>query len=404
MMPAPTAGDVAASARAFVDSIGVNVHLAYYDTPYGRFETIERDLALLDVRHVRDGVVLGQPKLCDEERDLARHGIRFTYITQPQLKPADISGWRTCAGAAIEAFEGPNEYDVSHPSTEADWVATIRTFQRSLYATVRGDAAYRNVSVIGPSFTSAEAMQRVGDLSAYLDQGNMHDYFAGREPETSGFGAGGYGGIAYNKRIAAAVSAGKPVVATETGYQSKPGQDGLDEAVQATYVTRLFLEQFSQSVPRTLLYELADEGGAPFSNYGLLRSDLTPKPAFEALRQLIRAVDGPAPPTAHRLPYVLDGAGDDVRHLLLERGDRRFVLALWSKRPSVVPKLGVPLPTPVQSVRIGLGRGYRVLRARTFDEHDRLAPVRMDASAAIDVGPGVSLVEIVPAATSRRSR
>ena len=48
----------AESAAAFVDSIGVNTHLNYFDRTYGNFALVERDLQTIGIRHIRDGVHL----------------------------------------------------------------------------------------------------------------------------------------------------------------------------------------------------------------------------------------------------------------------------------------------------------------------------------------------------------
>ena len=46
----------AQSARAFGDSVGVNVHLLFEDTSYGRFDVVRSRLRELGVRYVRDGL------------------------------------------------------------------------------------------------------------------------------------------------------------------------------------------------------------------------------------------------------------------------------------------------------------------------------------------------------------
>ena len=46
----------ASSARAFGDSVGVNVHLTYVDTSYRDFDTVSARLQELGVRYVRDGL------------------------------------------------------------------------------------------------------------------------------------------------------------------------------------------------------------------------------------------------------------------------------------------------------------------------------------------------------------
>ena len=47
----------AQSAFDFVNSIGVNTHLNYFDTVYGNFPFVERELKSIGILHVRDGVL-----------------------------------------------------------------------------------------------------------------------------------------------------------------------------------------------------------------------------------------------------------------------------------------------------------------------------------------------------------
>ncbi|MBA2638020.1 MAG: hypothetical protein H0U79_07360, partial [Solirubrobacterales bacterium] len=44
-----------ASAKAFADSVGINVHLNYLDSTYGDFGSLAPKLETLGVRWVRDG-------------------------------------------------------------------------------------------------------------------------------------------------------------------------------------------------------------------------------------------------------------------------------------------------------------------------------------------------------------
>ncbi|GAC1597396.1 MAG: hypothetical protein NVS3B28_29270 [Candidatus Velthaea sp.] len=398
MLAATAQAEFAKSAASFVDSIGINVHFSFWDTPYGkRFPEISDRLLKLGVRHVRDGVVLGQKAVCDEDRALAKHGLRFTYITQTHLSATDIATWASCVGPAIEAFEGPNEYDISHPDNEADWAQTLRTFQKRLYAAVKQNSALKHLTVVGPSVTSDDAARKVGDLSPYLDRGNMHDYFAGHEPETGGWGDNGYGSIAFNLRVASAQSGGKPVEATETGYQTQPGKDAVSEEVQAAYIPRMFMQQFASNVVRTHQYELLDEGGPPFAHFGLLRGDLTPKPAFEALRSLIATLSDTGHAAPSSLRYVLDGASPEVHHVLLEKSNGHFFLALWNGSSDVVPKIGLPLPGHSESVDVKLATGMRIVRVYRYDANHRLVARSVTArSSKVTVDGRIALVEIVP--------
>jgi hypothetical protein len=389
----------ARSAARFVDSIGVNVHLSYWDTPYGkRFPEVAALLERSGIRHVRDGVVLGQQRVCDEARELAAHGIRFTFVTQPARTAADLRVWAACVGPAIEAYEAPNEYDISHPAGDAHWADTLRTFQKSLYAWVKETPALAKLPVIGPSLTSKAAFATVGDLSAYLDFGNMHDYFAGHEPGTPGWASGGYGSIAYNIDAAQAVSKAKPIAATETGYATGNAPGDVPEAVEAAYVPRMFLDQFLAGVVRTDEYELVDEGGAPFGTNGLLDGELRPKPAFTALAGMIALLSDDAPPASlARVPLEIGGDTDAVRHALFEKHDGRCYLAVWQEAPSVEPKTQLPLPVATRNVTVTLGAGWQAKHVLAYSDDEALvasAVARVGGALPVAVRDRVVFVEI----------
>ncbi len=69
------------------------------------------------------------------------------------------------------------------------------------------------------------------------------------------------------------------------------------------------------------------------NTFGLLRTDLSPKPSFLALRNLLRAVDGDSAPVAAPGGAAArrDGAGADVRRLLLRSADGSYALVLWRR-------------------------------------------------------------------------
>ena len=67
----------AKSAAAFVDSIGVNTHFTYPDTPYlCSFPQAKQKLLDLGVSHIRDGVAQDSYKY-EPMRDLCNSGIRL---------------------------------------------------------------------------------------------------------------------------------------------------------------------------------------------------------------------------------------------------------------------------------------------------------------------------------------
>ena len=91
----------------------------------------------------------------------------------------------------------------------------------------------------------------------------------------------------------------KPLMSTETGYYNNPVQFGwIPENLAAKYVPRLYAEYFNRGIDRTYLYEFANQGPDTTDreqNFGLVRFDLSEKPAFTALKNLIDLVEEPVP-------------------------------------------------------------------------------------------------------------
>ena len=58
--PVAATAETALQADAFVDSIGVNTHLSYFDTPYSyEWSKTFRALQAMGVRHIRDAISSG---------------------------------------------------------------------------------------------------------------------------------------------------------------------------------------------------------------------------------------------------------------------------------------------------------------------------------------------------------
>jgi hypothetical protein len=364
----------AQSAGAFGDSVGVNAHLYWDDTSYADFETIQARLRELGVRYIRDGICDACAGGIHRLKRLAAVGIRANVIVGdlpggvPKMQ-ANLDAIRTQVRGAIASIEAPNEPDVSGDPL---WLEHTRAYQRELYARVNGTPAIAGIPVLGPAVVWSRAA--VGDLSSYLDQGNFHPYPGGRPP---------FYNIALERQLTAHIAAAKPITATEAGYHadlSQTGHPGTSERATAMYIPRLALEGFRLGVQRTYVYQLADpwtpaqaqaRGVSLMENsFGLLRSDLSRKPAFLTLRNLLRATGAVAAPaaTGSGLRYGLEGAGPDVRQLLLRVADGSFALVLWrgvSVWDPIAKRDIVPAANPLTVVL-----GQRVAVAQRFDPVD----------------------------------
>jgi hypothetical protein len=339
------------SADAFVNSVGVNVHLSYLDRVYGTHygSIIKPKVRELGIRHLRDGGNVWPDEgwmqlVYGRYRDLAEStGARFTIIMAPAGTASgpgrdytDASHVRTLLDRIgwdnVESFEGLNEHDWSN--SDLDWPTSVRTFQHALHAEIKKDPALaQRYSVLGPSLARADNARLVGDLTPWMDRAVMHPYPGGREPNHD---------FDYNLQTLRVMNGSLPLVATETGYHTTPAYSGghpsVSERAMGKYVPRLFLEYFRAGVVRTFSYELIDQGTDPADseqNFGLLHVDGTEKPAFRSLRNLIALLADPGPLLqAKSLGYQLQGDTANIHQLLFQKRDGRFYLVLWQAVPS----------------------------------------------------------------------
>src|SRR5437763_965610 len=178
---APARAGMPRRATSFVNSVGVNVHMSYFDTSYDHWQKVRDKLSELGVRHVRDGACPG----CKEQRRrllaLGAAGIRVDYIMgrpgDPLSRFVDM-----LAGpmrSTVDAVEGPNEYDASG---DHRWASRLRSYQRRLYRLVKRRHALTGVPVFGPTLVSGDDFRRLGSLRRYADFGNVHPYSGGQVP------------------------------------------------------------------------------------------------------------------------------------------------------------------------------------------------------------------------------
>src|SRR3954467_13039837 len=131
----------------------------------------------------------------------------------------------------------------------------------------------------------------------------------------------------------------KPLMSTETGYYNNPVQFGwIPEHLAAKYIPRLYAEYFNRNIDRAYLYEFANQGPDTTDreqNFGLVRFDLSEKPGYTALKNLIDLTEEPGAPTfaPHSLSYSLAGSNTSVHHTLLEKSNGTFYLMVWQDLP-----------------------------------------------------------------------
>jgi hypothetical protein len=426
------AEETAKSADAFVDSIGVNTHYGNAANGIGNAyfnPLLDAKLAELGIRHLRDHT-WSDAGLARIDGLYTTYGIRTNLILgETTRSPAQLVNLLK-NHPAYEAIEGLNEPDFTtrsyngltdNPSAN-DYSAT-RAFQNDLYAAFKADPQTSHTPVLSPamgrSFRSHHLIPIGFDVAA------MHHYAWVTTGITSHPPSAGL-----DTAIAdmAALRGSKPLWATESGYFNRSSTDTrrVPESVSAKYIPRLFGEFFNRGIERTYLYELADQGPSTTAreeNFGLLRYDMSEKPAFVAMENLIDLLEDPEAGefTTDALDYTLTGSGDisKVHHTLLQKSDGRFYLMLWQEAGGFDRSQQTVIVNPPIAVTLTLNDP--MAQASTYLTNQSLTPTATylnptlinlnvpDEMLVVELTPipeptGAALLLVVGAASARRRR
>jgi hypothetical protein len=261
---------------------------------------------------------------------LGKAGIKADWLMDPTNTASIINSAYANAPDATAGFEGPNEDDAAAGPT-------LLAFMQLLNNTVRGNPATAAMPILAPSFVQPSSFATQGSLSSLINFGNTHDYFASFNPETPPYGGsfyncGGYGSMQFNICLAQMVAVNEPVVSTETGYESGVG---LSDAIIGRYELRLLFESLRLGIVRTFLYEFIDD---PSGNWGLLTDSFSPRPAYTAIQNVLSLLKDVSFPQPGKLNYTLAGQTQNVDHLLLQKSNGTFYLAIWLAVPSADPQ------------------------------------------------------------------
>ena len=139
--------------------------------------------------------------------------------------------------------------------------------------------------------------------------------------------------IQFDMCLAQMVGVNEPVVSTETGYESGVG---LSDAIIGRYELRTLFESLRLGIVRTFLYELIDDPSS--GNYGLLTGSFSPRPAYTAIQNVLSLLKDASFAQPGKLDYTLGGNTQNVHHLLLQKSDGTFYLAIWLAVQSADPQ------------------------------------------------------------------
>jgi len=294
---------------------------------------------------------------------------------------------------AIYALEGSNEWDLRGGS---NWVTEVKNHQKAMFAQINANPALANKIILGPSVGHQENMVKLGDVSPWIDRGNLHSYPGGREPSSR-----------LDLKIAdsKANRGSKPLIATETGYhnymQNTSTHLPASESVAGVYYPRLVLEYWKRGMSNVFSYQLLDNRPGMTgivqdreSYFGLIRNDWSRKPAYTAManfQSLINDPGGSFSPAP--LSYSVTGGGSDLKQVLVAKRDGSHVLFLWRDVAIWDPKAERNLSVTNANLTLNLGKSASVSTIRPSTSRNPSSTVT-GTSAKVSVGGEVVALTI----------
>ena len=126
---------------------------------------------------------------------------------------------------------------------------------------------------------------------------------------------------------------------------------------------------------------------------------MSQKPVFVALANLLRLLADPGGTfTPGSLPYSIVGGDPNLDHLLLQKSDGSYWLALLLEEPSWDPVHAKPLTVSPENIGINLGNGYAATTDYQFGSNGSVTSFNqpMDGSqTSLTVTDQISVVKIV---------
>ena len=333
----------ATSVASFVNSVGVNTHEGYTNTPYANSNQVIADLNYLGINRVRDGVAIA-PWQAKGITALAAAGIKVDFVINAVGSSVDVAGNVAALDAfeklypgSITSVEGPNEVGLAPvPFNGGTSLDDEIALQSALYHAVHDDAALAGIPVLnltlGTPTTAAYA--QLGDMSGVADMGNAHIY--------APYGQAPIYDWSSSLALESTPTAQEATVITEAGYSTLPSAaSGVDAAVQAKYTLNLLMDAARSGVD-IYLYNLLDylpdsSGNNINEHYGLFNYDGTAKPAATAIHNLFAILEASSATgatgasAANSLAYAVDNLPATGGAHLFQRADGVFDLALWAE-------------------------------------------------------------------------
>lgn len=351
----------ASSTQSFINSLGINTHVDFLNSPYSNITMVENSINYLGIKNLRDSpdmpADIGASGLWQKIANAT--GAKFdAFLREGSVAhmQSDLASVAALAPQGILNFiEGGDEEDDQMAVQQGNSLAAAASEQKQVYAT----GQKYGLPVINMSFGQGWSTSSTGDygkegnLAAYTNYANAHTYAGTGNPPGSAIAA-----LDSDAKLAAV---GKPVITSEFGYYttgSTTDVSSVSQTVQAKYILDGVMDAYVQGDAKTYIYELLDEqsgDGAAWGNFGLFTSSGAPKPAATALHNLTTLLaDKGGAFTPGTLGYSLSGTLSTDHTMLLEKSDGTFWLAIWNEARLSGPSSPTTITVPNHTVTLSL--------------------------------------------------
>lgn len=334
---------VVVSEDAFLDSLGINVHVKYNDGAYADLNRVLQDLNYIGFRHIRTAAGGGVVPVGAYTR-LANAGMRFNLIARANL-PTDVTInfagqlMQQAPGSvvSIEGFNEVNNWPITYNGEKSENAA--KAAQADLYRAVKAHPDLGGLPVL--YFTGGTS---VSDLSGMADIATIHAYNNNASPPGSWF--------VRAMRQFTGKAAALPRMNTEYGnftlpagwpegkaLWGSPTDLGVDQATQAKVVLGGIFEGVAQGFARSYVYELLDQKQDPQMkqpqfHFGLFTFNHQPKASATALRNLTSFLRQTASNgSGGAITGAVEESSDSIGWVGIRRKDGSLILAVWNREP-----------------------------------------------------------------------
>ena len=305
------------------------------ETGWNRLESVKGQLKMPDEwdAFVRRAAAMGIRPLL-----ILDYGNRFYDNGDKPLSGEALEGFARYSEFVVRHFKGVvhdyevwNEYDIRIGGTSPGSAEDYARMLRKVYPRIK--AVDPSITVYGGAMTSGgidkgwlESMLAAGAL-ADLDVVSIHSYNhlepgRGHTPEAW---------AEWTRKVEETVrkhNGGKaaPLAVSEMGWPTQSDKFGATPQAAADYLARMFLLGRGMPFLKGIWwYDFQDDGWNSTdaeNNFGMVRPDLTPKPAYFALAGIAEAMQAD--------PMGRVDAGDPDVYVLKFRGAAKDIWAIWS--------------------------------------------------------------------------